>query len=285
MALNQFPRRSFIGSSTLQSFTGNGSTTTYTLSASQTQNECFVYVNDVAQVPGIDFTITNGTTLTFTSAPANSAEIIVRGFGVPAPVTTVSDGAITSAKFADGAIETKLGYTPVSPTLLTTTVNNLINAAPGALDTLGELAAALGNDANYATTITNALAAKANQSTTYTKTEVDTSLALKVSKSSSTGSALVPVGTTAQRDGTPAQGYFRFNSSTNQFEGYNGTAWGAVGGGATGGANNPVFYENDQTVSVSYSITSGKNAMTAGPVTIADGVSVTIPDGSTWTIV
>lgn len=116
-------------------------------------------------------------------------------------------------------------------------------------------------------------------------TAVNNALALRVVKTSNTGAALVPVGTTAQRDGTPAQGYFRFNSSTNQFEGYNGTAWGAVGGGATGGANNPVFYENDQTVTVNYTITTGKNAMTAGPVTITDGVSVTIPDGSTWTIV
>jgi len=114
---------------------------------------------------------------------------------------------------------------------------------------------------------------------------INTNLATKVAKTADTGSANIPVGTTAQRDGSPAQGYFRFNSSTNQFEGYNGTAWGAVGGGATGGANNPVFYENDQTVTANYSITSGKNAMTAGPVTIADGVNVTIPDGSTWTIV
>ena len=48
-----------------------------------------------------------------------------------------------------------------------------------------------------------------------------------------TGSAVVPAGTEAQRDGSPAAGYFRFNSDTGAFEGYNGTAWGAVGGGAT----------------------------------------------------
>jgi hypothetical protein len=45
---------------------------------------------------------------------------------------------------------------------VTTAVNNVVDAAPGALDTLNELAAALGDDANYATTITNALAAKAS---------------------------------------------------------------------------------------------------------------------------
>lgn len=45
------------------------------------------------------------------------------------------------------------------------------------------------------------------------------------------------------------------------------------------------MFENANTISANYSITSGNNAMTAGPITIADGVDVTIPDGSTWTIV
>lgn len=115
-------------------------------------------------------------------------------------------------------------------------------------------------------------------------TDITTAVANKINRTSGTGSALVPVGTEAQRDGTPAAGYFRFNSDTDQFEGYNGTAWGAVGGGATGGPGNAAFYENDQIITADYTITSGKNAMSAGPITIADGVLVTIPDGSTWTI-
>ncbi|TDO21892.1 hypothetical protein [Pedobacter duraquae] len=53
-------------------------------------------------------------------------------------------------------------------------IQAIIGAAPGALDTLVELANALGNDPNFAATITTALAAKAPQATTYTKTEVDT---------------------------------------------------------------------------------------------------------------
>jgi hypothetical protein len=55
--------------------------------------------------------------------------------------------------------------------------------------------------------------------------------------------------------------------------------------GATGGGTDRVFYENDQIVTTAYTITSGKNAMTAGPITINDGIAVTIPDGSTWTVV
>ena len=102
---------------------------------------------------------------------------------------------------------------------------------------------------------------------------------------SATGSQRLPTGTTGQRDGSPAAGYLRFNSSLNQFEGYNGTAWGAVGAGATGGAGNNVFFENDQAVTVDYIITSGKNAMSAGPITINTGITVTVPSGATWTIV
>jgi hypothetical protein len=53
----------------------------------------------------------------------------------------------------------------------------------------------------------------------------------------------------------------------------------------TGGGTDKIFYENDQTITVDYTITSGKNAMSAGPITIASGVTVTVPSGSTWTIV
>ena len=56
-------------------------------------------------------------------------------------------------------------------------------------------------------------------------------------------------------------------------------------GGATGGASDQVFWENDTVVTSSYTITAGKNAMTAGPITINSGVTVTVPSGSAWTIV
>ncbi len=54
---------------------------------------------------------------------------------------------------------------------------------------------------------------------------------------------------------------------------------------ALGGGTDKVFYENDQSVNSSYSITSGRNAMTAGPITINNGAVVTVPDGSVWSIV
>lgn len=106
----------------------------------------------------------------------------------------------------------------------------------------------------------------------------------KVGKTSNTGSAIIPTGSEAQRDVTPTAGFFRFNTDTESFEGYNGTAWGSVGGGATGAAGDQVFVENDQVVTASYTITAGKNASTTGPIEINNGVVVTVPDGSRWVI-
>ena len=100
-----------------------------------------------------------------------------------------------------------------------------------------------------------------------------------------TSSLTIPTGTTAQRDGSPAVGMFRHNSTLNQFEGYNNGAWGAIGGGAgaTGGGTDEVFFESDTNVTTDYTITSGKNAHTVSPV-IDSGVTVTVPSGSLFVI-
>ena len=107
-----------------------------------------------------------------------------------------------------------------------------------------------------------------------------------VEKSSNTGSAYVPSGTTAQRDGSPSAGYLRFNSTETSFEGYDGSAWGAIGGGggATGGGSDAVFVETDQTVTTNYTLNSNKNAMSVGPLTINTGVVVTVPSGQRWIV-
>jgi hypothetical protein len=162
--------------------------------------------------------------------------------------------------------------------------------------------------------------------------ELDTE---KVPRTSTTGSAVLPSGTEAQRDGSPSAGYIRFNSDASSFEGYNGTAWGAIGGGggfevsttppaspsggdtywdseegnayiyyedgtsnqwvplvpstppknATGGGTDEVFFENDNAVTTNYTLQTGKNALSAGPITINSGVTVTVPSGQSWVIV
>ncbi len=95
----------------------------------------------------------------------------------------------------------------------------------------------------------------------------------------------LPDGTTGQRPGSPVNGMIRYNTTLNQFEGYKASAWGAIGGGATGGSSDDIFYENGQTVTTNYTLSTGKNAMSAGPISINSGVTVTVPSGASWTVV
>lgn len=140
----------------------------------------------------------------------------------------------------------------------------------------------------------------------------------------------VTTGTTTQRPASPSVGMLRYNTTTNQFEGYSGSspAWTSVGGAtlsndtsttsnlyptfasATSGTalnlytgNAKLLYKpstgefqasvpvalngivvNSQTVATSYTIAAGYSGMSAGPVTVASGQSVTVSSGSRWVV-
>ena len=142
-----------------------------------------------------------------------------------------------------------------------------------------------------------------------------------------TDAMLIPKGTTGNRP-TGVSGYLRFNTTTSEFEGYNGTAWASVGGAAlsndtsttsniyplsaaaTSGTASTLYTSNAKflykpstgelqaleivatngllvnsaTVSASYTIASGYNAFSVGPVTVASGVSVTVSSGQRWLV-
>jgi len=59
----------------------------------------------------------------------------------------------------------------------------------------------------------------------------------------------------------------------------------ALAGSIQGSGSDEVFFLNDRTVNNSYSIPNNKNAMSAGPIEIANGVVVTVPTSGVWTIV
>ena len=101
---------------------------------------------------------------------------------------------------------------------------------------------------------------------------------------SSTTALRLPVGTTTQRSGSAANGDIRYNSTTSSFEGYAGGAWGSIGGGATGAGGDACFYENDLTVTTSYTITANSGAHAVGPLVINSGVTVTVPATSNLVI-
>lgn len=103
-----------------------------------------------------------------------------------------------------------------------------------------------------------------------------------VGYTTTTGSVIITSGSEAQRDGSPSAGYFRFNTDSASFEGYDGTAWGAVGGG---NSTDTGLWENSNTISANYTITTNNNAMSAGPITINSGVTVTVPSGSRWVVI
>ena len=91
-----------------------------------------------------------------------------------------------------------------------------------------------------------------------------------------TGPSGGPTGATGITGSTGATGLSGVNGST-----------GATGpsGGATGSGGDAIFWENDQNVTTNYTISTNKNAMSAGPITVDAGVVVTIPSGSVWTVV
>jgi hypothetical protein len=78
---------------------------------------------------------------------------------------------------------------------------------------------------------------------------------------------------------TPTDGQVLTYDTTNGWQAETAAA------GATGGGTDQIFWENGQTVTTNYTITNGKNAMSAGPITINSGVTVTVGAGEVWTVV
>lgn len=98
----------------------------------------------------------------------------------------------------------------------------------------------------------------------------------------------VPVGSDSDRPAadTANVGMIRLNTTSGMFEGYTGTEWVEFSRqvSAVGGGTNKVFQENETTITEDYTITAGKSAMSVGPITMAAGVTITIPAGKRWVI-
>lgn len=223
---------------------------------------------------------TSGTMVLPTSAsPAQTAEgsvvwnsssdLLTVGTGSGRKTLVNSDGTtdITGNQLftGTGAIQVPVGTTAQQPDAsftgsITATTLTVTAVASGTL-AVGQYI--LGTGVTDGTTIT-ALGTGTGGNGTYT-----------VSASQTIGS----ISMTASR-----RGYIRYNSTLSRFEGFNGSAWGSLGGGATGGGADTVFVENSQTVTTNYTISTGKSASSAGPITVNSGVTVTIPSGSRWVV-
>ena len=97
---------------------------------------------------------------------------------------------------------------------------------------------------------------------------------------SGTGQVKLPAGTSAQRSGSPVDGMLRYNSDLDSFEGYVDGVWGGIGGAQAGGA----IMTNKDVASVSYTIASGENGLSVGPITVDSGVTITVSTNQRWLI-
>jgi hypothetical protein len=130
-----------------------------------------VYVNGVHMTQGNDFTATTTTDITLTVAANASDEIVIVAWGDVSQTTVATD-------YDDTDVQTYLtNNSYATENYVTTQIASVVDAAPATLDTLNEIAAALGDDANYAATVTTSIATKL--AITDFDSTFDTRLALK----------------------------------------------------------------------------------------------------------
>lgn len=201
-------------------------------------------------------TVKNSTGTGTTIAAGTSGYVFNNGVDVVNPLTYYSGTLVSS-----------------NATLTGGSINNMAvgqsTAAAGSFTTLNSTGGAL-NGTIGATTPTTG---------TFTSIVVPTINSNTVFNT--TGSITLPNGTTGQQPGTPTAGMVRFNSTTNKFEGYDGTEWGPLGGG---NKTDTGLWQNAYNITENQSIEVGYNASSVGPITIDGGISVTVPTGSTWLV-
>ena len=280
-----------IADNTVDEFTANGSTTTFTLSKTvSSNNDILVTLDGVTQYPNTQsstraYNVVENV-LTFTSAPAAGIIIQARhiGFGGASSQSVTGfygrTGNVSLKSTDDVAVNdlTASGTVTVSGDLNVSgdltydeTVSRNLNVtgvatvASGLVSTgdwkIGT-ATTLSQDNVFTTGIVTALGG------------VDAIGIMSAGVSQATGiiTALNFIGT---------GNTVLYNQATSTVD----ISIAGGGGGAVGAGTDKVFYENDQTVTQSYSINAGKNAMVAGPLAVASGKTITIPSGSELTIV
>jgi len=123
--------------------------------------------NDVTINGGLNMDAATAATITNLTSPTNSGDAATKGYVDTADALKLNlSGGTMSGVIAMGTSkitglgDPTLAQDAATKTYVDTSISNLVAAAPGALDTLDELAAALGDDANFATTVTNSIATK-----------------------------------------------------------------------------------------------------------------------------
>ena len=98
----------------------------------------------------------------------------------------------------------------------------------------------------------------------------------KVEITSSTGSATVPKGTTAQRDGSPATGMFRYNSTLNEFEGYTDNGWIGIGDGLDSATVLSIAASKGISITAGAGLTGGGTLASTRDLAVGAGTGITV---------
>ena len=292
----------------------NGSLTSFALASGgltitpAKSGQLLVGVNGVLQEP--DDTGTNGfkvsgSNVVFSSAPESGDTFwaVYQGqnvdIGTPSndvvDTVHIKDNAITSAKIAAGAIvasdvaddsvtTAKIADDAVTTDKLANSINTEIAANTAKTGITTSQANAITANTAKVTNATHSGEVTGATALTIADNVVDEAN-LKVSNTPTNGYFLSAQSgntggmTWAEVDALPSQ-----SGNSGKYLTTDGSAasWAVLDTDAN--TTTKGLYEHAHTIAANYSITSGNNAMTAGPITINSSVSVTIPSGSTWVI-
>ena len=285
----------------------NGSIATYDLRETSnsgtgasvtTAAQLIVSVNGVVQKPNAGtsapsegFAMVDANTIIFGSNLPTGAEVFVIQVGSAVSIPTPGDNTVTSAKIVDGAImnadinaSADIAGSKIADDSIAEVKLDIHNAPSGTDKYLKytsngmEWAVAVDTNFNAGGTATGHI-------------NLDNDKELRLMEADSNGSAYVGLKGATDKGSessytlslpaaapTAGKALVANASTPTNLE------WGTAGG-ASGGGTDQIFYENGTTVTQDYTITNNFNAMSAGPITINNGVTVTVGTGETWTIV
>ena len=278
-----------IADNTVDEFTANGSSTLFTLSKSAVSSEdILVTLNGVTQYPSTQsntraYTVAD-TSLIFTSAPAAGVIIQARHIGFAGAATPPG----VTAFYGRGGNVVLKSTDDVAVNDLTAsgtiTVSGDLNVS-GDL-TYDETVARNLNITGVATVATGIVSTgdfKIGTATTLSQDNIFTTGIVTALSGFNVGIMSAGV---SQTTGIITAINFIGVGNTVKYNASSSTVDVAIsGGGAVGTGTDRIFFESDQTVTQSYTVSAGKNAMAAGPLAVASGQTITIPSGSELTIV
>ena len=201
--------------------------------------------NTGTSAPSEGFAIVDANTIIFGSNLASGDSVFIIQSGSAVSIPTPGDGTVSAAKIASGAVTTAK------------IADDAVTQAKIADDAVG--------------------ADQLASSAVVTASMVDDAVTQAKIADEAIDEARLQI------SNAPVNGYVLTAQSGNT----GGMTWQLAAAGATGGNSNAngVFWENENTVTHDYTIQNNHNAGSFGPITINNGVTVTVGSGENWTIV